>query len=147
MRSVISPVISSVISSALVAACAALLTGCAGGSTPSASSAAATASSPAVAPPAAPAGEAVIASVTGVGSSRSARDIATDGSYTAYLVCRGGAEVVVASTASGSDTAVPCTGHVSRVRYLTDGHADSLSVTAGDGQAWALTVADANVSG
>ena len=145
MRSAISPAISPV----LVAACAAaLLAGCAGGSSPTAPRAAAAPSAPsatAVAPPAAPAGESVIASLTGQGSSRSARDITTDGSYTAYLVCRGGQQVVVVSTASKSDTAIPCTGHVSRLRYLTDGHADSLTVRAGSAQEWALTVADATL--
>ena len=148
MRSAISPAISPV----LVAACAAaLLAACAGGSSPTAPRAAAVQSAPsapsatAVAPPAAPAGESVIASLTGQGSSRSARDITTDGSYTAYLVCRGGQQVVVVSTASKSDTAIPCTGHVSRLRYLTDGHADSLTVRAGSAQEWALTVADATL--
>jgi hypothetical protein len=134
----------SVISSVLVAACAVLLTGCAGGSSPTTSS---TPAAESVSPPGAAAGETVIASVKGQGSSRSARDITTDGSYTAYLVCRGGQEVVVASTASGSDTPIPCTGHVSRVRYLTDGHADSLTVRAAAGQTWGLTVADAALSG
>ncbi|GGM88549.1 hypothetical protein GCM10009721_12030 [Terrabacter tumescens] len=145
-----------VISSVLVATCAALLTGCAGGSSPTSATAPSTPATQAgiqagisagisVTPPAAPAGESVIASLTGQGSSRSARDITTDGSYTAYLVCRGGEEVVVVSTASKSDTPVPCTGYASRLRYLTDGHADSLTVQAASGQAWALTVVDATL--
>ncbi|WP_330475263.1 hypothetical protein [Terrabacter sp. C0L_2] len=138
----------SVSSFIVVAACAALLTGCAGASSPTSATAP---SAPAeqvdssVTPPAAAAGEAVLASLTGQGSSRGARALTTDGSYTAYLVCRGGEEVVVASTASKSDTPVPCTGQVSRLRYLTDGHTETLTVRAGSGQEWAITVADATL--
>lgn len=138
----------SVISSLLVAACAALLTGCAGGSSPTSATAPSTPAAQAarsLTPPEAPAGAAVLASLTGQGGSRGAHDVTTDGSYAAYLVCSGGQEVVVVSAASKTDTPVPCTGYVSRLRYLTDGHAESLTVRAGSGQTWALTVADATL--
>ncbi|MGO4597476.1 hypothetical protein [Terrabacter sp. 2RAF25] len=99
-----------------------------------------------VAPPAAAPGEAVITKAAGQGSSRGA-DVTTDGSYTAYLVCHGGTEVTVVSTATESRTAIPCTGYVSRMRFLTEKHGDSLTVRADAGQEWALTVADSTVAG
>ncbi|MEO7752055.1 MAG: hypothetical protein ABIS35_01440 [Terracoccus sp.] len=51
------------------------------------------------------------------------------------------------SSATGSDTPVPCTGQVSRVRYLTDSKRDSLTVTSDAAQQWALTVADTTIGG
>jgi hypothetical protein len=132
----------------LVAASAVALSGCTAGATGdrAASSPATAPVAATVAPPAAAQGEAVITTAAGQGSSRGA-DVTTDGSYTAYLACQGGTEVTVVSTATASNTTIPCTGHISRVRFLTEKHGDSLAVRAGAGQEWAFTVADSTVTG